>query len=88
MPQDRSSTAIRRWLYIEDLYLRHPISGHDLDDIRRFLYGLSITDLGDFVADLRNFGLVDVVTSDKWQLGNDAYAAPGCSWTTRLAVFA
>jgi SAM-dependent methyltransferase len=50
--------------YIEDLYLKQPISGQDLADVRHVLYGMSVTDLDEFLADLRNSGLVDVVPTD------------------------
>jgi cyclopropane fatty-acyl-phospholipid synthase-like methyltransferase len=50
--------------YIEDLYMRAPFSKDDLVDVRTVLIGNCVTSLGDFEADLRGNGFVQIDATD------------------------
>ncbi|MEJ0019321.1 MAG: methyltransferase domain-containing protein [Acetobacteraceae bacterium] len=75
--------------YIEDLCKRAAFAPQDLRDVREIVYGLTVTDLARYVADLRGAGFVDVVATDltpdwapfaaerltAWRAGHAAYAS-------------
>jgi sarcosine/dimethylglycine N-methyltransferase len=50
--------------YIEDLACRAPFAPGDLEDLHRFVHGVSVTDIERYADDLRGAGLVDVVATD------------------------
>jgi hypothetical protein len=66
--------------YIEDLCKRAPFAKDDLRELREIVFGITVTSMDDYVADLRSAGFVDIVTTD---LTSDwaTYAA------TRLAAW-
>ena len=49
---------------IEDLTMRAPFSAADLHDLRRDVFGVSVTSIDDYIADLRAAGLIDIVAED------------------------
>jgi cyclopropane fatty-acyl-phospholipid synthase-like methyltransferase len=51
-------------LYIEDLVVRAPFSPGDAADVRRTLYGVTMTSAAEYEADLRKAGFVDVEPTD------------------------
>ena len=60
--------------YIEDLCMRAPFSPEDLREVRDIVFGITVTSIDAYAADLRDAGLVDVTATD---LTNDwaPYAA-------------
>ena len=62
----RLAQAIRpgRRIYIEDLVVRAPLSARDAEDVRRTLYGVTMTGVRQYEADLRGAGFVDLETTD------------------------
>lgn len=50
--------------YIEDLTMRAPFSAADLHDLRQDVFGVSVTSIEDYTADLRAAGLTDIVADD------------------------
>jgi hypothetical protein len=71
--------------YIEDLCLKQPISGQDLNDVRHVLFGMSVTGIDEFLGDLKNSGLVDVVASDLSPEVTPFVMARLASWQTEAA---
>jgi cyclopropane fatty-acyl-phospholipid synthase-like methyltransferase len=49
---------------IEDLTMRAPFSAADLHDLRQDVFGVSVTSIEDYAADLRAAGLTDIVAED------------------------
>ena len=62
----RLAAAIRPGgrIYIEDFVVRAPFSARDADDVRKTLYGETMTSQDDYVADLAKAGFVDIDTTD------------------------
>lgn len=50
--------------FIEDLTMRAPFSAADLHDLRQDVFGVSVTSIDDYVADLHAAGLTDIVAED------------------------
>jgi hypothetical protein len=50
--------------YIEDLCMRAPFAKDYLRDLREIIFGITVTNIDDYVADLRSAGFVDIVTTD------------------------
>lgn len=50
--------------YIEDLTMRAPFSPTDLHDLRQDVFGVSVTSIDDYAADLRTAGLSDIISED------------------------
>ena len=50
--------------YIEDLCERASFAPRDLQDVRTVVYGLTVTSIEDYAADLRRAGFIDVVATD------------------------
>ncbi len=50
--------------FIEDLCRHAPFAPQDARDVRNIVYGLTVTSIADYAADLRTAGFVDVVTTD------------------------
>ena len=50
--------------YIEDLYMRSPFSPEDLRDVRKVLFGNTVTSIEQFAMDLGTAGFVDVKAKD------------------------
>jgi sarcosine/dimethylglycine N-methyltransferase len=50
--------------YIEDLCMRAPFSKDDLRDLREVVFGVTITSIQDYAADLRAAGFIEVVATD------------------------
>lgn len=74
-------------VYVEDLCERAPFAAHDLADLRRVVFGVTVTPPDAYVADLRAAGFVDVAAMDltadwapfatvrlaAWRADRDAY---------------
>jgi sarcosine/dimethylglycine N-methyltransferase len=50
--------------YIEDLCMRAPFAPADLNDLRQIVFGITVTTIEDYTADLAEAGFVDVVATD------------------------
>ncbi len=50
--------------YVEDLCMRQPFAPADLRDVREIVYGMTVTTIQDYAADMVAGGLADVVTND------------------------
>lgn len=50
--------------YIEDLCQRAPFAPQDLQDLRRIVHGVTATSIADYADELREAGLVEVVSTD------------------------
>lgn len=75
--------------YIEDLAARAPFAPDDREDLLAVLQGVTVTSIEDYVADLRQAALVDIVATDltsdwapfadrrlaDWRRDRDAYVA-------------
>jgi cyclopropane fatty-acyl-phospholipid synthase-like methyltransferase len=51
--------------YIEDLCQRAPFAAPDLHDLRRFVFGVSVTTIAEYAADLRASGFTEITTTDE-----------------------
>ena len=62
----RLAAAIRPGgrIYIEDLVVRAPFSPRDAADVRRVLYGETMTGVDEYTADLAKAGFQDIETTD------------------------
>jgi cyclopropane fatty-acyl-phospholipid synthase-like methyltransferase len=74
--------------FIEDLCMRAPFAPGDLSDLRRVVYGVTVTSIADYAGDLRAAGFTDVAAADitgdwapyaavrlaAWRDGHAAYA--------------
>jgi cyclopropane fatty-acyl-phospholipid synthase-like methyltransferase len=75
--------------YIEDLCVRAPFSAADLREVRKVVFGISMSSIEDYASDLRSAGFVDVETTDltgdwapyaderlrNWRAAREAYAS-------------
>jgi len=62
----RIASALRSGgaFYIEDLCMRAPFAKDDLRDLREVVFGITVTSIRDYVADLRSAGFADIVATD------------------------
>jgi hypothetical protein len=50
--------------YIEDLCARIPFAPADLRDVRQVVFGITVTSIDEYAADLRSAGFADVTATD------------------------
>ena len=50
--------------YIEDLCMRAPFAKDDLRDLREIVFGVTVTSIDEYVADMRAAGFKDIVAQD------------------------
>jgi cyclopropane fatty-acyl-phospholipid synthase-like methyltransferase len=50
--------------YIEDLCRRAPFTSNDLEDLRQVVFGVTVTSIDDYAADLLSAGFAEVITTD------------------------
>jgi sarcosine/dimethylglycine N-methyltransferase len=74
--------------YIEDLCMRAPFATPDLRDLRKVVYGISVTSIDDYAGDLRSAGFVDVVTADQTADWTGFAAARLAAWRDSHADYA
>jgi sarcosine/dimethylglycine N-methyltransferase len=49
---------------IEDFSMRAPFAARDLRDLREIVFGITVTSIEDYMADLRAAGFVDIMATD------------------------
>jgi cyclopropane fatty-acyl-phospholipid synthase-like methyltransferase len=67
-------------VYIEDLYVRAPLSDADARAVLETLYGVTMSSAADYVEDLRRAGFEDVVAEDMTEPWTAFCAARAESW--------
>jgi sterol 24-C-methyltransferase/phosphoethanolamine N-methyltransferase len=74
--------------FIEDLCMRAPFVGQDRRDLREIVFGITVTAIHDYAADLRNAGFDPVETTDLTTDWAPFAAARLLSWRTGHADYA
>ena len=67
-------------LYIEDLYTRAPFSAADADAVAHALYGVTMSSVGDYEADLRGAGFDELVIDDMTDSWGEFCAGRAGAW--------
>ncbi len=50
--------------FVEDLCARAPFAPEDMEDVRKIVYGMTVSSMADYVADLRAAGFSDIEATD------------------------